>query len=299
MLPVPPGFYGLVKYEDAHKAEVKILLLPQGKDPDEVIMADPLQWQKLITDAKPMVDFIFERQMAKVDLASARDKSLAVEKLLPLLSQMEDSIRQAHYLERLARLLKIDEHDLRDAWNKFRADERKRRATRGMKALTPIAPTAISSSPLEQYCLALLIQYPELKSGSTELSPDYFESTENRELFTKWRQNNDLASFRDSLDSALQEHLDDLMARAFPSIITENESVRRETISDCIIRLQERRLRTLGSQNQELLAIEAETGGTAAQLAKLEEQGLEITKQLQEVFVKQNHHRRPAKSDGK
>jgi hypothetical protein len=87
------------------------------------------------------------------------------------------------------------------------------------------------------------------------------------------------------------------MARAFRSIITENESVRRETISDCVIRLQERRLRTLGSRNQELLATEAEIGGTAAQLAKLEEQGLEITKQLKEVFMEQNHRRRQAKGD--
>jgi DNA primase len=297
MLPVPPSFYGWVKYEDAHNAEVKILILPQGKDPDEVIMEDASQWQKLIMDAKPMVDFIFESLVAKVDLASARDKSTMVEKLLPLLFEMKDPLRQAHYLDRLARLLRIDEHVLSDAMRKFKAI-RKRRETAGAKS-KPVATSIISSSPLEQYCLALLLQYPELKSESAELSPDYFENTENRELYAKWQQSNDLASFRDSLDSALQEHLDNLMARAFRSIITENESVRRETINDCVIRLQERRLRTLGSQNQELLAIEAEIGGTAAQLAKLEEQGLEITKQLQDVFVKQNHRRRPAKSDGK
>ncbi len=85
-----------------------------------------------------------------------------------------------------------------------------------MKAFKPVAPTITSSSPLEQYCLALLLQYPELKSESTELSPDHFENTENRELFAKWQQSDDLASLRDSLDSALQEHLDNLMARALP-----------------------------------------------------------------------------------
>jgi DNA primase len=261
-------------------------------------MEDASEWQKLITDAKPMVDFIFESQVAKVDLASARDKSTTVEKLLPLLFEMKDPLRQAHYLDRLARLLRIDEHVLSDALRKFKV-LRKRRETAGAKSFKPVAPTIISSSPLEQYCLALLIQYPELKSGSTELSPDHFENTENRELFAMWQQSNDLTSLRDSLDSALQEHLDNLMATSFRSIITENESVRRETINECVIRLQERRLRTLESQKEELLAIEAEIGGVAAQLAKLEEQGLEISKQLQEIFVKQNHRHRPAKSDGK
>ncbi|MCJ7828977.1 MAG: DNA primase, partial [Dehalococcoidia bacterium] len=240
MIPVPPSFYGWVKYEDAHNAEVKILILPQGKDPDEVIMEDASQWQELIMDAKPMVDFIFESLVAKVDLASARDKSAAVDRLLPLLFEMKDPLRQAHYLERLARLLKIDEHVLSDALRKFKAI-RKRRATAGVKSFEPVAAAIISSSPLEQYCLALLLQYPELKSESVELSPDHFENTENLELFAKWRQSDDLASFRDSLDSALQEHLDNLMAKVFPSIIRENESVRRETINDCVIRLQERR----------------------------------------------------------
>jgi DNA primase len=253
----------------------------------------------LIKNAKPMIDVIFEKVTRKLDLSSDRGKSAAVEKLLPLLSQMKDLIRQAYYVERLARILNIDENILGDALKRFKKIEQKRKASKDLRGFTPVVPTFSSSNTLEQYCLALLLQYPELKSESTELSPDYFENTENRELFAKWQQSDNLASFRNSLDSTLQEYLDNLMSRAFPSILTQNESVRRETIEECVTRLQERRLRTLGSQNQELLAIEAEIGGTAEQLAKLEEQGLEITKQLQEVFVKQNQRHRQAKSDGK
>jgi DNA primase len=294
-----PPVYGWVKYADAQNYDVKILVLPQGKDPDELIIEDASQWEKLIEKAKPMVDFILENAIAKVNLASIQDKSLAVERLLPLFSQMENPLRQAYYVDKLARLLKIDEDDIRGVWKRFKTAERKRNAIKNLQTNTPTVLTLTSSGPLEQYSLALLLQYPELKSEIVELSPDHFENTENRELFAMWQQSNDLTSLRDSLDSALQEHLDNLMATSFRSIITENESVRRETINECVIRLQERRLRTLESHNQELLAIEAEIGGVAAQLAKLEEQGLEISKQLQEIFVKQNHRHRPAKSDGK
>jgi DNA primase len=297
MLPVPPSFYGWVKYEDAHNAEVKILVLPQEKDPDDIIKEDASQWQKLIIDAKPMIDFIIETVIAKLDLSSARDKSSAVERLLPLLSQMEDSIRQAHYVERLARLLKIDEHDLHDKLKKFKADERKRRATKNVKAFTPVVPAITSFSP-EQYCLALLLQYPELKSESTGLSPDHFENTENRELFVKWQQCDDLAYLRDSLDSTLQEYLESLLAKDLPPILKESETARYEDLTQCINRLQERKLKNLGADKQELLAIEAEIGGTSAQLARLEEQSLEIAKQLQEIRIKQDHRRQLARSDG-
>jgi len=298
MLPVLPSFYGWVRYEDAHNAEVKILILPQGKDPDELITEDTSQWQKLVTDAKPMVDFIFESVTAKVDLTSARDKSSTVERLLPLLSEMKDPLRQAHYVERLARLLKIDEHALGDTLKRFRAIERKRRTTKDMKAYTPIVPAIISSSPLEQYCLALLLQYPELKSESTGLSPDYFENTENRELFVKWQQSDDLKSLKNSLDSTLQEYLEKLLDKTLLPVIKENETTRHETFNDCVTRLQEKRLKILEAEKQELLAIEAETGGVEAQLAKLEEQGLEVSKQLKEVFNKLDHRRRLARSNG-
>jgi DNA primase len=297
MLPVPPSFYGWVRYEDAHNAEVKILVLPKDKDPDDIIKEDPSLWQRLIVDAKPMIDFILETVMAKVNLGSARDKSSAAEKLLPLLFHMEDSIRQAHYVERLARLLKIDERDLHDKMKKLKVDERKQRASKSIRAFAPAVPAITSFSP-EQYCLALLLQYPELKSGSTGLSPDHFENTGNRELFVKWQQSSDFASLRDSLDNALQEYLESLIAKVLPPILKESERARFEDLSQCINRLQERRLKTLEAEKQELLAMEAETGGTAAQLARLEEQGLEVDKQLQETRIKQDHRRQSARSDG-
>jgi DNA primase len=281
----------------AQDFEVKRLLLPQGNDLDDVIKENASQWPELIKNAKPMIDVIFEKVTRKLDLSSDRGKSLAVEKLLPLLSQMKDQIRQGVYVERLARLLKIDENVLNAALKRSKVIERKRKASKDLRGFTPVVPTLSSSNPLEQYCLALLFQYPELKSESTELSPDYFENTENRELFTKWYDCDDVSKLEDSLDNVLKEHLNNLLCRAFPSIITDNESVRRATMEDCVIRLQERRLRNLESKMQELLAIEAEIGGAAAGLAKLEEQGLEITKQLQDVFIRQNHRRRQVKSD--
>lgn len=297
MLPVPPSFYGWVKYEDAYNAEVKILILPKGKDPDELIREDDSRWQKLIMDAKPMIDFIFERATAKVDLASARDKSLAVEKLLPLLFEMQDPLRQAHYSERLARLLKIDEHVIGDTLKKFRAAERKRRINKSIKSSMPVTPAITSSSPLEQYCLALLLKYPKLKAESSGLSPDHFENTENRELFTKWQQVDDVASLKNSLDSALQEYYDNLIAKDLPPTLKESETARCEDLNQCISRLQERRLRNLEIKKQQILANEAEIGGPAAQLAKLKEQGLEDDEQLRDVFIKQNHRRRLTGSD--
>ncbi len=288
-----PSDYAWMKYDDAYDFEAKILGLPQGKDPDEVIRDDASQWQKLITDAKPMINFILDTVIAKVDLESPKDKSTAVDKLLPLLSQIKDPIRRGHYVQKLAQLLKIPESYVEDRLRQFQAAERKRRVSKGFRSPTLAVPALVSSSPLEEYCLALLLQYPDLKSEGMALSPDYFEHSENRELFLKWQQSDEFPSLEDSLDSSLYEYLGSLLAKDFLPTLRESEVARQQTLNDCIVRLQERWLRNLEAKKEELLAMEAEVGGVTAQLTKLEEQGIEESKQLREVFVKQGHRRQP------
>lgn len=288
-----PSDYAWMKYDDAYDFEAKILGLPQGKDPDEVIRDDASQWQKLITDAKPMINFILDTVIAKVDLESPKDKSTAVDKLLPLLSQIKDPIRRGHYVQKLAQLLKIAESYVEDRLRQFQAAERKRRVSKGFRSPTLAVPAIVSSSPLEEYCLALLLQYPDLKSEGMALSPDYFEHSENRELFLKWQQSDEFPSLEDSLDSSLYEYLGSLLAKDFLPTLRESEVARQQTLNDCIVRLQERWLRSLEAKKEELLAMEAEVGGVTAQLTKLEEQGIEESKQLKEVFIKQGHRRQP------
>jgi len=125
------------------------------------------------------------------------------------------------------------------------------------------------------------------------LSPDYFEHSENRELFLKWQQSDEFPSLEDSLDSSLYEYLGSLLAKDFLPTLRESEMARQQTLNDCIVRLQESWLRSLEAKKEELLAMEAEVGGVTAQLTKLEEQGIEESKQLREVFVKQGHRRQP------
>ncbi len=288
-----PSDYAWMKYDDAYDFEAKILGLPRGKDPDEVIRDDASQWQKLITDAKPMINFILDTVIAKVDLESPKDKSTAVDKLLPLLSQIKDPIRRGHYVQKLAQLLKIAQSYVEDRLRQFQAAERRRRVSKGFRNPTLAVPALVSSSPLEEYCLALLLQYPDLKSEGMGLSPDYFEHSENRELFLKWQQSDEFPSLEDSLDSSLYEYLGSLLAKDFLPTLRESEVARQQTLNDCIVRLQESWLRSLEAKKEELLAMEAEVGGVTAQLTKLEEQGIEESKQLREVFVKQGHRRQP------
>jgi len=265
-------------------AEANVILLPPGKDPDEVIREDPALWEKLVEQAMPILDFAFQSVISKVDANKARDKSLAVQKLLPSIYEMRDPVQQSHYLKRLARELKIEESAVRAALRESKAGRGK--PQHGKPIEQSRLAHQLGSSPIEEHCLALLLQFSELRPIAWELSPEHFESTENREVFVKWQKSSDISDLESKLDTNLLEHLYYLVKKVFPPAIRESEQTRHGDLEDCILRLKEELSRKLETEKEAMLELEREKGGISSELSKLEEQGISSGQQLQEVFIK-------------
>jgi len=271
-----------IDYENTLEAEVKVIILPGGKDPDGVIKEGAKIWRNLLGEALPIVDYTFNVVTSELDLNTANGKSLAVDRLLPIIAEMKDTVRRAHYLQKLARLADISLRELEAVLRRMRPSQGRRRAKEPSQARVTQALHPLLSSPVEEYCLALLLQHPEFKGRNEGLSPEYFENSENREIFTVWQQANGPSSLKDGLDSAIWEHLDSLITRSLPANQIEQK------YANCILRLREKFLRGLEVKRAGVLALEAESGGTAAELAKLEEQGIEVSVQLGEVFTQKS-----------
>jgi DNA primase len=233
----------------------------------------------------PILDFAFQSVINKVDINKARDKSLAVQKLLPSIYGIKDPVQQSHYLKKLARELKIEESAIRAALRESKAGQKRSQPSKSTEQ-SRLARQFVSS-PIEERCLALLLQYPELRPLARELSPEHFESTENREVFVKWQHSSDISDLESKLDTSLLEHLYYLVNnKNFPPAIRESEQTRHRDLAQCILRLQEKLSRKLETEKEATLEIEREKGGISAELSKLEEQGINSGQQLQEVFVK-------------
>ena len=265
-----------VEFENALGAEVKVAVLPSGKDPDDVIKEDAAAWPQLLAQALPVVDFTFNMVASGLDLATAKDKSLAVEKLLPVIAEIKDPIRQAHYLQKLSRLVQVSERYMEAALSRLKI--RPKRAPAPKPETAYLQP--LLSNPIEDYCLALLLQHPELNVKDEELLPEYFESSQNREIFIARRQSAKIEELRERLDPATHENLDALLGKS----LSPNRIEQKYT--ECALRLRERYLRGLAAKIEVVLAQEAESGGRAADLAKLKEQGIEVNSQLGEVFAR-------------
>ncbi len=277
---------GVVRYENTLDAEVRVIILPPGKDPDDILREDAAAWQELTSKALPAVDFIFNAVSSKLDLTQAGDKSSAVEQLLPLVVEMKDLVRQSHYLQKLTRLVGVDERVLEAQLRRLQPSKR-RRVGPGGQQLPTLQPTL--SSPLEEYCLALLLQHPEFKEGTRGLLPDYFAESKNRQLFIAWQQATDPVSLGSGLDPALQEHLDSILARVLPPI-----GCPEYALTDGILRLREKFLRSLKAKERDLILGE----GQDAEVARLQIQAIEVNEQLREVFVERGGQQRLPSNEG-
>ncbi len=275
----------VVAYDYVLGTEVKVVILPEGRDPDDVIKEDTQAWQRLLEEALPVVDYTFNMVTSELDLTTARDKRLVVDKLLPIIDGMQDIVRKAHYLQKLARLVKVSERDLEATRARIKSSRAKYQAGEPKPEAVTHTLHQLISSPLEEYCLALLLQHPELKDSHIELLPEYFENSENREIFSTWQKTSDLPSFKEELDVTIHEHLEHLLAESVLDTKIEQK------YNNCVLRLREEFLRSLETKRAEVLALEAESGGTAAELAKLEEQGIDVSVQLGKVFTQRRQER--------
>jgi DNA primase len=264
-------------FENTLGVRLSVIILPRGKDPDEVIKADAAVWQGLVAAAIPIVDFAFQAALVGLDLNKTPEKSLVVDRLLPLVAGIEDPIRQAHYLQKLAQLLKVSERTVEAALARLKS-----KSIRAKAVEPPIVKPALGSflsSPVEEYCLALLLHYPDLRKQDEGLMPEHFENSENQEIFIAWRNNENTEAVKAGLAPEIREHLDRLLNRELLSDRIEQK------YTGCVLDLKAKYLRSRLRKIEAVLTHEAESGGSAAELTKLRELDNEDSRRLTEVLA--------------
>jgi DNA primase len=104
---------GLVRQEGRLQADIRIVTLPAGNDPDKIIREKPGLWPELLSSAKPIVAYVIDVYTRDLDLQDGKAKTEAAQKVLPLINDVADPVEREHYRQQLARALAVDERVLR------------------------------------------------------------------------------------------------------------------------------------------------------------------------------------------
>jgi DNA primase len=154
---------GLVGYEGRLDADIRVVTLPPGMDPDEVVVEDRDAWPELLDKAQTVVEFVLETLSEGRDLEDPKVKAEIARQVLPLIEDVSDSVEREAYRQILARTLMVDERALVDWRPRRPARGAARRPLQGGEARRAEGSLA-SAAPdrLERFCLGVLLRDPEL-----------------------------------------------------------------------------------------------------------------------------------------
>jgi DNA primase len=139
---------------------LRVLALPNAKDPDELIRSNPTAWPTLVQAATPVVDFVLQQLEARHDLTSARGKAAAAEEIAEVLAGIASPIEQDHYTNEAAARLKVEPGAVR----RLLRSKRERRAPPSSPQVAQV--TEVRGDRDDDYLLALLMRLRELDGGA-------------------------------------------------------------------------------------------------------------------------------------
>jgi DNA primase len=90
------------------KKNIKVALMPSGKDPDEAIRRDRSGWIRALAEAKPLMQYYFDNALAGLDLAAADGKRAAAKNLLPLIGRLPNPVEKDFWLKKLSGAIDVD-----------------------------------------------------------------------------------------------------------------------------------------------------------------------------------------------
>ncbi len=278
-----------VKLED-----VRVVRLPDGKDPDDTLRETPATWPDLVAAAKPIVEYLIGHHATRFDLKTSSGRIGFVEAVMPTLRDIADPLRRDEALQEVRHVSGVEERVLHQVLARrlaARGDAHDNRITADSVLASPdalpVGEILRAITPEESELLRLLLLVPDRQVRvAEELGPDQLPSTVARELFRAivLQREADERGVHPPFDSAaLLAGLDDetaalaraLYARTGPDPRTLTGSQLDYEIARLLIELEDDQLRQRSEFN-EVAQAEAERAGDRESIARLMLEGRSI-----------------------
>ena len=221
---------GLTRHEGRLQADIRIVTLPPGDDPDSIIRRTPELWPRILERAKPVVEYVIGVLTADLDLSDIRAKEEIAKQIRPLIEDVASVVERDHYWQMLGRVLGVDDKLLRQ----IPSAESRRTPPPPTPSAQQAPPPKTKSALLRNkqqamrgkqshfltHCLftpALLGQVDALleEHGEPPVAARDFANVEEQVIFAALRQQPDLVQGNGwrTLDGSLHQRLEGLLSQ--------------------------------------------------------------------------------------
>lgn len=178
--------------------EVNFIVLPEGADPDELLLNRRDFWEKLITHPLSPIAFAI-RALYPGEKGSPRDKAEALQSIFQILSACDSVVAREAYLEELVRETRIEHHILTTDFQRFLERQASGAPMEPMASLSADPSTSNGKlTTVEYQLLFILLNHAELAFKIAEvlnlewINPETLEGRLLRRILAEFREGHEL-----------------------------------------------------------------------------------------------------------
>lgn len=200
---------------------IKIIDTYSGaKDPAEIILENPKNWEEAVKNARTIMDFYFDSAFSKFDKADPAGKKEISKIILPAIKRLQNKIEQSHWIQKLAEKLRVSQEAVLDELKNTKIDN----VLQEVENSAPVIENRNSSAGgrkklLEDKIISLVLKDPNNLNLIEEAHHRFFcEKTkgliENIKNSAQKRGNDPEAIFTDISQNGYKDLLDTLSLSA-------------------------------------------------------------------------------------
>ena len=254
--------------------EVKAVLVPAGKDPDEAVREDPVGFKKKLDHAPAVFDFYLSSALARFDQETPTGKKKIAHEILPVLKSLANEVELAAYLAKLSEKIGVREEIL---WKQLDKEE-------PLESVEPIESSArlpVKLPGKEAYLFTILFALPKEKVGGAakKLPQELLTDPGLEEIYHTLRdylkkiKNFSLEKFSAKVGDNLRPLLEEITLTPLPEEFTEKEL--EDEFSKALASLENSYL-TKKKKVLILQVAEAEKAGKPAEVKRLQKEVLKL-----------------------
>jgi len=238
---------------------LKIVKMPDGKDPDDAIKSDPEKFKRAVKEARSIMEYYFEKTLEKYSLNKVHERKRVKDDLLKIIAKISDSVESSFWLKKLSALVETPEELLREDLKKVPKESFVKSAQPNSAAVREEKPHDRNDRKvqLEERIIALVVAYPEnIEYVIQTLDPQFFEDeklavlykniiihyTSIKDFSAKLFEISDfkehLSQKEDEASSHLVNYLDTLILLAEKDFLNFSKNQIHKEVSDSIVLLK-------------------------------------------------------------
>jgi len=135
---------------------IKVVLMPEDLDPADIISKNQKDWEKLVGEARSILEFYFESVLSRSDPKTPEGRKKISKTILPIIKRIPNKIEQSFWIQNLAKILEVKETAIAEELRKTKTSQIQEK-----EGFSPVAPKKSRQELLEERLVTLALKSPD------------------------------------------------------------------------------------------------------------------------------------------